>query len=303
MNRFTLLHFEVSTPRACTEEFGRTLQQATINDDPTRFFLDGRLTLPARESDNTDLNNLILLTGEAAAARTSGRLEQARRAAEHARDALNALPPEERAPMVASLPHLPFQWGRSLDVSEAPGALAEYEEAYQLAGLTEQYVITRRAARHIAWSHAERGRLRKAELWVARAHAGPATNSRYDVIVFLASALIRHDHEDPGASQDLGRALGLPLGEQWAAALWISAMLQHTKAGASAVHAELEAALQSHSGGGELSGSNGRYITAARARLARIRPGLRIDRTLPDSPPGIRSPSRRRRRLSEGPVR
>ncbi|WP_431245579.1 helix-turn-helix transcriptional regulator [Leifsonia xyli] len=263
------------------------LQQASIHDDPTRFFTDGRLTQATPENDEASLSNLILLTGESAAARTSGRLAIARATAEHARDSLNALPSAERAPMAGSLPHLRFQWGRSLDAADAPGTLAEYEEAYELAHLTQQNVIARRAAGHIAWHHAERGRLRQAELWLARAHAEPATNGRYDVIVFLTSALIRHDHEDPGAAHDLGRALGLPLGEQWAAALWISAMIQHTRPGASSVHAHLEAALQSHPEDRSPTGANQRYVTAARARLARLRPGLKIDRSLPDSPSAL----------------
>ncbi|MDN4614116.1 helix-turn-helix transcriptional regulator [Leifsonia sp. F6_8S_P_1B] len=263
------------------------LQQVTISGDPTKFLHDGRLALDPERRDGNHLSNLIVLTGQSAGARTAGRLEEARAAAERAREALLALAPAERAPMVGSLPHLRFQWGRSLDAADGPGALAEYEAAYDLARLTAQPVIARRAAAHIAWRHADRGRLRSAELWLARALAEDATNGRYDVIVFLTSALLKHDRGDPGASRELGRALGLPLGEYWAAALWLSAMLAHTKPGASSVHAELEAELERHPGAIEHGGATARYVRAAQARLARLRPQLRDERPLPEHPSAL----------------
>jgi len=263
------------------------LQQVSLNGEPSRFVHDGRLTPALREGDDADLNTLILLTGQSAAARTSGRLAEARASAEKARDALGALSPAERAPMAGSLPHLRFQWGRSLDAADAPGALAEYESAYELARLTDQPVIARRAAGQIAWHHAERGRLRKAEQWYARSQAEPATNSRYDVIVFLTAALLRYDRGDPEAPQHLARALGLPLGEHWAAALWVASMLEHTEPGASSVHAELEVELERHPEAQSLEGANGRYIKAAYARLARIRPRLRVERPMPASPSAL----------------
>lgn len=261
------------------------LQQVVLSGEPSRFLYDGRLTVG--DDASADLDTLILLTAQAAAARTAGRLDEARATTERARGILQSLSPAERAPLVGSLPHLRFQWGRSLDVADAPGAVAEYESAYELARLTGQSVIARRAAGHIAWHHAEKGRLRKAEQWHARAQAEPATNSRYDVIVFLTSALLRYDRGDPYASQHLGRALGLPLGEHWAAALWVAAMLEHTKPGASSVYAELETELERHPESHGLDGANGRYIKAARARLAHIRPRLRIVHPLPDSPSGL----------------
>ncbi|MGO4535857.1 response regulator transcription factor [Leifsonia sp. 2MCAF36] len=263
------------------------LQQVSIDGDPRRFFHDGRLAPPPSEGNGSTLNTLILLTGQAAGARTAGRLDEARRSAQEARKALRALSPAERAPFVASIPHLRFQWGRTLDATDTPGALAEYEEAYQLARLTKQPVVARRTAGHVAWYHAERGRLRLAELWLARAHAEPATNGRYDVVVFLASTLLRHDQGHPDAAAHLARAFGLPLGEHWAAALWLSAMLEHTKPGAASVHAHLENELERHPEAHDLRGANGRYIKAAEARLARLRPRLRIQRPLPAAPSAL----------------
>ncbi|WP_348788779.1 helix-turn-helix transcriptional regulator [Leifsonia sp. NPDC080035] len=263
------------------------LQHITIDGDPRRFFHDGRLVAPPGEPRATDLNALILLTAEAAGARTAGQLQEAQRVAEQARDALLGLSAAERAPIAGSIPHLRFQWGRTLDAADAPGALAEYEEAYQVARLTAQPVIARRSAGHIAWFHAERGRLRLADLWLARAQAEPATNGRYDVVVFLTSALLKHDREDPDAPRDLARALGLRLGEHWAAALWMAAMMERTKPGASTVHSRLELELERHPEARDLRGANGRYIKAAHARLARLRPRLRAAAPLPDVPTAL----------------
>ncbi|RDV44892.1 helix-turn-helix transcriptional regulator [Leifsonia sp. ku-ls] len=263
------------------------LQQTTLTGEPSRFFHDGRLAAQLRDDDSADLNTLILLTGQAASARTSGRLDEARAAAEQARDILTAMPSAQRAPMAGSLPHLRFQWGRTLDAADAPGALAEYEASHELALLTGQPVIARRAAGHIAWHHAERGRLQRAELWLARAYGEPATNSRYDVIVFLTSALLRYDRGERDAKQHLARALGLPIGEHWAAALWLAAMLAHTQPAASSVQAELEAELERHPEVHDLRGANGRYIKAARSRLARLRPRLRVEQPLPEAPSAL----------------
>lgn len=263
------------------------LQQVTANGEPAPFLHDGRLTSQAEGAADSDLNTLILLTGQTADARTAGRLDEARRIAEQARDALAALSSTERAPLLGSLPHLRFQWGRSLEAADARGAIGEYKSAYELARLSGQAVIARRAAGHLAWHHAEKGRLRQAELWLARAQAEPATNSRYDVIVFLTSALVKYDRGDRTAAQDLARALGLPLGELWAAALWVAAMLEDTKPGASFVHGQLEVQLDLHPEARSLQGADGRYITAARARLARVRPHLRVDHALPGSPSAL----------------
>jgi DNA-binding NarL/FixJ family response regulator len=263
------------------------LQQVTTNGEPAQFVHDGRLAPRTAGTADGELNTLILLTGQTADARTTGRLDEARRIAEQARDALAALSSAERAPMLNSLPHLRFQWGRSLEAADARGAMGEYKSAYELARLTGQPVIARRAAGQLAWHHAEKGRLRQAELWLARAQAEAATNSRYDAIVFLTSALVKHDRGDRTAARDLARALGLPLGELWAAALWVAAMLEDTKPGASFVHGQLEVQLESHPESRSLAGADGRYIKAAQARLARIRPHLRVERALPESPSAL----------------
>lgn len=255
------------------------LQHVVIDGEPRRFFHDGRLTPNPDREASANLDTLILLTGKAAGDRTAGRVEEGRRTVLEAKAVLDRIKPAERGEFVGSLPHLRFQWGRTFDAANAPDAIGEYEEAYDLARLTGQPVIARRAAGHIAWVHADRGRLNEADLWLARAQAEPATNGRYDVILLLTSALLRNDRQDPTAQIELGRALGLPLGEQWAAALWVSAMLAHGGPGVSSVDARLESDLERHPET-QLAGADARYIKAARARLARMRPRLRNDVTL-----------------------
>lgn len=250
------------------------LQHVVIDGEPRRFFHDGRLAPNPDPEASANLDTLVLLTGKAAGDRTAGRLEEARRTVLEAKAVLDRIDSSERGAIVNSLPHLRFQWGRTLDAAQASGAIGEYEEAYDLARLTRQPVIARRAAAHIAWAHADRGRLNDADLWLARAQAEPATNGRYDVILFLTSALLKQDRGDRGAEADLARALGLPLGEQWAAALWVSALLAQGNPGAASVDAQLERELERHSEA-QLGGSDARYVNAARARLARARPRLR----------------------------
>lgn len=261
------------------------LQGAALGGNPRRFFTDGRLIAQRRQGGTGALNTLILLTAQTAAARTAGRLDEATRTAAEARQTLAALSEADRAPLQTSIPHLRFQWARSLDAADASGALAEYEEAYDLARFTRQSAIARRAAGHLAWGHADRGCLTAADTWLARAQAEPIANGRYDAVLYLASALLKYDRGDPSAaSAELNRALGLPLGEQWAAALWAGALLEHSRPGAALLHLHLESEVELHPEPGEREGANGRYITAARARLARLRPRLRTDHSLPANP-------------------
>ncbi|NYD75707.1 helix-turn-helix transcriptional regulator [Leifsonia soli] len=258
------------------------LHQVVLGGDPAAFFNDGRFSTGAVDG-KANLDTLVFLTGETAGARTNGRLEDARNAANRARDALRSMTPADRASIASDLPHLHFQWGRSLDAADAVGAIAEYEAAFNLGRLTDQPVIARRAASHVAWYHAERGRLRYAEMWLARATAEPATSGRYDVIYFLATALLGYDRGNKDADRQLSRALGLPLGEQWAAAVWLSALLETRDVGGFA-QTQLDTELERHPEVLHDAGANSRYVRAAQAQLARIRPRMRIDHAPADPP-------------------
>jgi DNA-binding CsgD family transcriptional regulator len=248
------------------------LQHLVIGGNPSRFNNDGLLDATMTGSKIGLMDTLTLLTSRSAGARTSGRLDDARRAVDEARGALRQAAEQEKTAIRMSLPHFRLQWGRSLELSDAFGAELEYEEAYELAILTDQPAVARRAAAHRAWLDADRGRLNSAELWLARALDKPAVNGRYDAVVFLTAALLRLDRGDlAGARQELARTTGLGDGEHWAAVLWVQARIAHDAANATIVDTHLTQQLASHPEPLTMSGANGRYVRGARARLSSLR--------------------------------
>ena len=248
------------------------LQHVVIGGDPSRFNQDGWLDATMTGGDVGLMDTLGLLTGRSAAARSAGDFTEASRAAEEARGALEKASEPERAAIRSSLPHYRLQWGRAFALADAPGADVEYEEAYELAMLTKQSVIGRRAAAERAWLNADRGHMRAAELWHARALDQPATNGRYDAIVVLTGALLRLDRGDvDGAGKELARTTGLGDSEHWAALLWVQSMHADDPASAAIVDARLTHQLGRHPGALPVAGANGRYLRAARVRLAALR--------------------------------
>jgi ATP/maltotriose-dependent transcriptional regulator MalT len=248
------------------------LQHVVIGTDPSRFNHDGWLDATMSGGDIGLMDTLGLLTARSAGARTSGDMAAARRAAEDARTALENADEPERAAVRSSLPHYRLQWGRSLELSDAPGADFEYEEAYELALLTKQSSVGRRAAAQRAWLCAERGRMRAAELWLARALDSPGTDGRYDAVAFLTDALLRLDRGDvDGAGRELARTTGLGDTEYWAAVLWVQSMHARDAAAAATIDARLTHQVDRRPDTLTASGANGRYVRAARVRLSALR--------------------------------
>jgi len=261
------------------------LQHVVSGTDAGRFNHDGWLDADMSGREIGLINTLGLLTSRSAGARTSGDMADARHAAEEGRTTLARASDQERAAIRPSLPHFRLQWGRSFELADAPGADYEYEQAYELSMLTDQPVIARRAAAQRAWLSAERGRIRAAELWLARARGGSATHGRYDAVIYLTDALIRLDRGDhDGAERELARAAGLGSGEHWAAMLWVQSMHARDAAMAAVVDARLTQQLVHRPTALANSAANGRYTRAARARLAVLRGQSGIVPTIPPGP-------------------
>jgi len=248
------------------------LQHVVIGGQPARFNNGGWLTAAKTGSKTALLDTLSLLTGKAAGARTEGRFTEAWQAAEAARAALEDAAELERSAIRLSLPHLRLQWGRTFELADAPGAQHEYEEAYELAAVSGQPAIARRAAAQRAWYAAERGRLSSAEIWLARALDKPAPNGRYDGVVYLTSAMLHLDRGNlAAANKEVARTVGLGEGEHWAAVLWLQSMIAHDLASATQVDAHLAQHLSRRPQRLSSGGANGRYIRAAQARVNAIR--------------------------------
>lgn len=249
------------------------LQRVIAEGDPSRFQHDSRLDQLAADGGTPLVQRLIILTGQVSSARSSGRIPDVMDIVTSARELLESSTPEERAEIAPTLPHLSLQWARAMEAADEPAAAAEYEGAYELATLTEQTFLARRAAAHLAWLYAAQGALHAAETWIERAER-LEPNARYDAPLYLARALVRVDRNDfQGAALEQARLTVIPAGEYWAAALWVALLGARTPAEAAPLHARLEHEINRHSEGERSAPVDARYLQAARLRLSILRPG------------------------------
>jgi DNA-binding CsgD family transcriptional regulator len=246
------------------------LQHIISGVDPRRFH-DVAHDEHGRPAPNRlPLDQLIAATGRIAGLRTAGRLDEAARAALDAREVLERLSGQERAQVHTTLPHLLTQWGRAFELADS-GGVREYEEAWDIANLTEQTEIARRAAASLAWLHADHGRLNEADRWIDRAQRIAAPGTRYDAPLYLALAMTAGDRHDASVSTHLTSLESVPIGEYWAAEAWVRAWVATTEQEAVHVESLIHDQLLSHPGQISDSGANRRYLTTARARLAATR--------------------------------
>lgn len=245
------------------------LQQLATQSAPGRFESDPYVP----GTDDPLAAQLIVLTGATAAERTRGNFAGAKKAALEARRRLDAASTSEVRAMRANLPHLFVQWGRSHEQSGAGGESAhfEYEEAHRLALLTNQPQIGRRAAAHLAWHLAERGRLVAAEFWLNRASETGEPNVPYDAPLHLAAALVHTDRNlRSSASADLKQLIAHPLGDYWAAVLWVKSMHARSAAERTLLESEIAGELARVPPSVSRGLVNARYIRAAWWRLGRL---------------------------------
>jgi DNA-binding CsgD family transcriptional regulator len=231
---------------------------------------------PGRERNTLD--TLIASAGRTAGHRTGGRLTEAARVATEARQTLDSLTARERTRLHMSLPHLLVQWGRAFELVDQ-GGVREYEEAWELANLTEQPLAARRAAGSLAWLHADHGRLNEAEVWIGRARSLQAVEPRYDAPLHLSAAMVSIDRLDHAAAmQHLADLESVPTSEYWAAEAWVRAWAAQSERDAIRVERLMTHQLLGQPEGLRTAGSYGRYLTASRARLA-------VTRGRPSPPP------------------
>jgi DNA-binding NarL/FixJ family response regulator len=218
------------------------------------------------------LGQLEHLASQAAAARAHDDVEAAARAAEDARERLDAAPPEEVEAITGALPRLWLQWARAFDAAGRARARTEYERVHELAVATGQPRVARRAAGAAAWLHAERGRWTMARAWLQRADDTGVTGDRHDAALHVTRALMHTDGDDlPAAKAELERADAIGVGEFWAPAVWVRSLHAHNVADATVTEAQLANHLQEHPAALDSAGVDGRLARAARARTLLLR--------------------------------
>lgn len=247
------------------------LKHVTTGRDPRRYYDrtgdDDAFAIPEEASLR---NRLVANSGRVVGFRTAGRIEQSRRKAMEGRRMLERARPSERAALGRLLPHFLLQWGRSNEVCET-GGIFDYEEAFDLAVLTDQGKLARRAAASLAWTYADHGRLVEAQSWISRASGTQETNPRYDAPLYLAGALVAIDRRDAEAVDENLKALrGAPSGEYWAADLWVRSENATTFHEAAILEEQLSSELSRLPKYYADKGVNHRHVTAARFAIATL---------------------------------
>jgi len=268
---FSALPGEAMVKRPSLVSGTNYLQQVIAGIDPGRFH-DNTFDATGRPiASGTSYDRLIALTSRSSSHRTAGRLGPARDRAAEGVAIADALDDRERTVLHDTMPHLLVQWGLSFQFADLGGERL-LEESYDLAVLTGQPAAARRAAGALAWTHADHGRLNRAEIWVQRALAIELVNPRYDAPLQLARAMTANDRLDrPAAAEILTAFEHLPVGEYWAALLWVRSWTASTAAEAIRINDQLQLELARQPERLATSGANHRYLTAARAYLATLR--------------------------------
>ncbi|WP_420367202.1 LuxR C-terminal-related transcriptional regulator [Curtobacterium sp. L1-20] len=256
------------------------LQHVVLGEDPSSFDPVQAVPSGADPVNGALTQQLTIYTGISASARTSGAVRKALDAAEQGRRLLeeakqgaeNPARAAELDRVQANLPHFFLQWGRSREAAEAAGAGYEYAQAYRVGMRTNQPQVARVAAGHLAWHHAERGRIKRASEWLTRALATGEPDQRYEAVIHLAAALVALERGDRlAAGVSLARMRAYPTGEYWAPSLWVRAIHASTAEDAILVQNEFTAELERHprSARGPV---DARYLRTTRLTLG-IAPG------------------------------
>jgi len=214
-------------------------------------------------------NRLIKLTGRAAEFRTTGQLDLANHTVREAHRLLAEAPEEQRHELRHTLPHLRMQWALCLEAAGDDAAVVEYQESYDVALLTDQAAIARRAAASLAWIYAAQGRSSLSRQWTETAHGLDLPNDRYDIPLLLAEAMQSIDRLDDAEAEARLRALDdVDQGEYWVAALWVRACRVRTRAEAMLVEDRLAAEVVRRPERMIAEGGNRTYLLTARTLLA-----------------------------------
>ncbi|HEY0247393.1 MAG TPA: LuxR C-terminal-related transcriptional regulator [Gryllotalpicola sp.] len=124
---------------------------------------------PAR-TPHTFADRLVSLTARGIAARTSGRIAEARSLADAAVKALEEAPAASRRRLASQLADGYLQWGLSYEFAALePESLAAFEAAFNLGVALGNHQAAANAAGELAWLHALCGRGRIADEWIQRA--------------------------------------------------------------------------------------------------------------------------------------
>ncbi|SDY59930.1 helix-turn-helix transcriptional regulator [Herbiconiux ginsengi] len=216
---------------------------------------------------------LVDLTSRAAAHRSEGEYEAAAKEVAEAHVELDAANPDSFKDLHYAIPDLHAQWGRVHELAgEFPLALAEYQDAYDLAVVTGNDLIRDTAAGNIAWIHMIGGHKAIAQRWLDRVPPLDTANwatRRYGAPAELARIFDRIDNLDrEGAGRLLDVIIDVSAApECWAAILYLRARLCVSPEQAWNVLSEIDTAVTIRPPKLVSRGLNAQFLAVGRAEL------------------------------------
>ncbi|MDO9397245.1 MAG: helix-turn-helix transcriptional regulator [Herbiconiux sp.] len=267
-------HVVADNPRWITAQ--NYLNYLPVGDAPRplRF----RDNAPPRRSEAL-IDVLVELTSRGAAARSSGRIDRAVQWVDQARATLDDATEESRVELQFSLPDLHSQWGKVREhAGQTAAALAEFQDAHDLAVLTGNELIQRSAAGSLAWLHTLAGRTAEAQAWLGRVPLGTEaapgatpdwTSKRYGMAAHLSRAYAHLDRLEYAealevlvAYADVSKAP-----EYWAVMLYLRAHLSRFTRDPMRILTNIDSAVESRPTDMSTRGTNAVFVAAARAGL------------------------------------
>lgn len=216
------------------------------------------------------LDVLVEHTSRAAAERSAGHVVAALVHIERGRDALETASTEAVEATQSALPHLHAQWARVREFAgQIEQAVTEYQDAYDLAVLTDDHLIRTSASAALAGIHALAGHTSAAAHWsrIAAPETLGAAAAKYGVPARLAQALRESDRlRDDAAQRTLAAIEPEAIGEYWAHVLHAKARIAPAS-DAAALLTEIDVAAAAHPGPLGEMGLAGELLASARIDL------------------------------------
>lgn len=163
------------------------------------------------------------------------------------------------------LPHLKLCWALCGSESER---LTELESSYELAVLTDQLTLARRAAGEVAWAYAAAGWSNNADRWIARATCLPPGHAQHEEPLLLARAIRAADGLDYAGAAHITSGIRGDQRRTRAPLLWVRAVCASSRQEAALVEANLGAVEENVRGVGRAARIDADYRVAARVELA-----------------------------------
>ncbi|UFS60795.1 helix-turn-helix transcriptional regulator [Subtercola endophyticus] len=216
------------------------------------------------------LDVLARLTSRSGARRSAGQFVLAAESVDEAREVLTDATEDVLKQLQPALPELVFHWGKAREfAAQGPAAYREYRDAYDLAVVAGDELVTAKAAGALAWLSALSGYFDEARSWLGRMPAAEswqgtrnATTAHFARVLLLYGEL-RYAEATEILDSDVDVTLSP---EYWAVELFLRSRLVGDAWQARELLSSIASAVQRNPPALSESGLNAQVLTRARVQ-------------------------------------